>query len=140
MDQESIVYGCIKDATDFRVDGERRQTNREAMYQLPTVDEWPYLSREMFAIPQLSINNDNYQTEVIHFGASYKAVEYEWNLWMKKFEELLNSMYWVSAVVHLETELTGVHTFTWESKNNGHEPGAGIHQVHCQWVQENSLA
>ena len=109
------------------------------MSKLPSADDWPYLCREMFAIPQIELNIDNYQTEVMHFGASYKAVEYEWNQWMKKFEELLNNMYWVSAIVHLDTELTGMHTFTWESKTDGHTPGAGIHQVHCEWTQENGF-
>ena len=140
MDQESIVYGCIKDVADFTTDSTRRQINRKAMMTLPKAEDWPYLSREMFSIPQIEVGPDNYQTEVMHFGASYKAVEYEWEQWMKKFEHLLGQMYWVSAIVHLETELTGTHTFTWESKKSFHAPGDGIHQVHCEWSQENSFA
>ncbi|MFT5082982.1 MAG: hypothetical protein ACI9Y1_001019 [Lentisphaeria bacterium] len=139
MDQESIVYGCIKDISDYRKDVERRAINRQSMLALPKSEDWPYVSREMFAIPRIEVSADNYQTEVMHFGASYKAIEYEWKEWMKHFESLLDSMYWVSAIVHLETELAGVHTFTWESKNNGHTPGSGINQVHCEWTQEQSF-
>lgn len=139
MDQESIVYGCIKDAVHYQDDAMRRQANRSAMLSLPKADEWPYLCQEMFAIPHMETSTEHYQTEVMHFGASYKAIEYEWAQWMEKFETLLNKMYWVSAVVHLETELTGTHTFTWESRANSHTPGAGIQQVQCEWTQENTF-
>ncbi len=138
-DQESIVYGCIKDMANAQLDSERRGINRKAMMSLPSAEEWPYLCREMFSIPKVEISQNGYLTDVLHFGASYKAIEYEWSEWMERFEALLNQMYWVSAVVHLETELNGVHTFTWESKVNGHTPGAGTQQIHCEWTQEKSF-
>ena len=139
MDQESIVYGCIKDAGYFSAEGERRAINRQAMLQLPKADEWPFLCQEMFAIPQLETVKGNYQTEVMHFGASYKAVEYEWEQWISKFEELLGRMYWVSATVHLETELSGTHTFTWEADANAHIPGSGDINVRAEWSHEGRL-
>ncbi len=139
MDQESIVYGCIKDLAGHSVDAERRRANRQAMMSLPKSEEWPYISREMFSMPTIEMNIDNYLTEVMHFGASYKAVEYEWSEWMKRFESLLDNMYWVSAVVHLETELSGVHTFNWSSKNNYHRPGSGLQLINCEWTHEKSF-
>lgn len=139
MDQESIVYGCIKDCADFATDSERRRNNRQVMLTLPSADDWPYVSREMFSIPRIEVGLDNYHTEVIHFGASYKAIEYEWSQWMTQFEHLLSQLYWVSAVVHLETELAGTHTFTWESSSSGHRPGMCIRQAHREWSHENSF-
>ena len=139
MDQESIVYGCIKDVGHHQDEAWRRKINREAMLELPKSDEWPYLSQEMFAIPKLEISTDLYLTEVMHFGASYKAIEYEWSQWLEKFELLLEKMCWISAVVHLETELTGIHTFTWETQTNGHIPGSGMQQTHREWIQENTF-
>ncbi|SMF40873.1 hypothetical protein SAMN02745866_02650 [Alteromonadaceae bacterium Bs31] len=136
MEQESIVYGCIKDAITYQDDIVRRRINRQAMLSLPNAEEWPYLCQEMFSIPRVENATELYQTEVMHFGASYKAIEYEWSQWMENFEILLNRMYWVSAVVHLETELTGTHTFTWESHADCHQPGAGIQKINCQWMQE----
>ena len=123
MDQESIVYGCIKDGSPLLGNAERIRINREAMLSLPHADEWPFL----------------YQ-EVMHFGASYKAVEYEWDQWIAQFESLLSKMYWVSATVHLETELSGTHTFTWESQSSYHKPGSGDMRVRCEWSHEGSLS
>lgn len=139
MDQESIVYGCIKDTPDVSNYSERLRINREAMLSLPTADEWSFICQEMFAIPEQNILNNNYQTEVMHFGASYKAVEHEWDQWIAQFEALLSKMYWVSATVHLETELSGVHTFTWHASGNCHVPGADELQVKCMWSHEGSL-
>ena len=139
MDQESIVYGCIKDGASRIGNAERIRINREAMLSLPHADEWPFLSQEMFSIPQIEMPTSSYQTEVMHFGASYKAVEYEWDQWIAQFEALLSKMYWVSATVHLETELSGTHTFTWESQGSYHKPGSGDMQVRCEWSHEGSL-
>lgn len=140
MEQESIVYGCIKDIAYSEYESTRRRQNRQAMLSLPTADDWPFLCQEMFSIPSAEANRANYQTEVMHFGASYKAIEYEWEQWIEKFEALLNQMYWVSATVHLETELSGTHTFTWEANSNFHAPNSGNMQVRCEWSHEGSLA
>lgn len=108
--------------------------------KLPKMEEWPYLSNEMFSLPELTPGPDNYQTEVVHFGASYKGIEYEWNAWIERFEALLVDMFWVSAVVHLETELSGVHTFTWESQKDCHLPGEPLADTRCEWSREHALA
>lgn len=139
MDQESIVYGCIKDLASESWNSERRDCNRRAMMTLPKAEDWPYISREMFSVPGDDVAKDNYLTEVMHFGASYKAVEYEWEAWMNRFEGLLDKMYWVSAIVHLETELSGMHTFQWSSKASFHTPGTGRQMIHCEWTQDRFL-
>ena len=139
MDQESIVYGCIKDIPEFASERDRLLANRHAMLSLPNAEEWPFLCQEMFSIPDEKSFNNSYQTEVMHFGASYKAIEYEWDSWIAQFETLLSKMYWVSATVHLETELSGTHTFTWETDGKGHAPGEGNIKVRCEWSHEGSL-
>ena len=140
MDQESIVYGCIKDVAPLNHQIERLRTNREAMLCLPFGEAWPFVCQEMFSIPDIDNLNTNYHTQVMHFGASYKAVEYEWEQWVKEFESLLSKMYWVSATVHLETELYGIHTFIWEAAGGNHVPGAGNIKVRCEWSREGALA
>ena len=134
MDQESIVYGCIKDDL-LSTDSGRRKTNRDAMLALPESDQWNFITRNMFSVPNFDLIK-GYQTEIMHFGASYRAVEYEWEGWIKEFEHLLSKMYWMSAVVHLETELSGAHTFYWEARDSYHAPGSKDMNVRCEWQQD----
>lgn len=141
MDTESIVYGCIKHMP-LGSAAERKQScdhNRQVLARLPGADGWPFLCREMFATSGEDVFSGTYQTQVIHFGMSYRAVEYEWEQWVRKFEALLRNMYWANAVVHLETELAGHHTFIWES-DSCHEPSDEPLQVRCVWSREGALA
>ncbi len=141
MDQESIVYGCIKGSSSLTTSELFQQTtvNKKAILALPSVDQWPVLTQEMFSIPRFQMDDGLGKTNVIHFGSSYCGIEYEWNEWIKKFEALLKAMYWQSAVVHLETELTGLHTFMWESVDNNHVPGSDDFNIRCEWNHELGL-
>ena len=98
------------------------------------------LYQEMFSLPSDSLLGGEHYTDVLHFGASYKAIEYEWEQWIEHFEALLSKMYWVSATVHLETELSGTHTFNWYARGNCHVPGSGNMTVHCEWSHDGALA
>ncbi|KQO43720.1 MULTISPECIES: hypothetical protein [Pseudomonadaceae] len=140
MESESIVYGCIRDwpSDDPEQRRLRRETNHGVLAELPAGELWPFLGREMFSFCDLP-GAGLYQTQVIHFGASYGAIEYEWNLWIEAFEALLKRLYWASAVVHLETELNGMHTFRWESDSGFHSPQEGGLRVRCAWEREGAL-
>lgn len=141
MSHESIVYGCIKDIvySDDRADVQaRREINRRVLQSLPSSEDWPLLSREMFAQPANAIVVDDLHTDVVPFGNSYKGVEYEWEQWLQRFETVLQKMFWVSATVHLETELNGVHTFTWNAEGDCHEPDSGPLTMRCEWVKDSS--
>jgi len=88
VESESIVYGCIRDwpSADPEQCRQRRANNLAAVQALPQGEAWPFIGREMFSFcrnEELGL----YQTQVIHFGASYRAVEYEWALWVQRFEE-----------------------------------------------------
>ena len=137
MESESIVYGCIRDWPSDRLEQRtlRRETNRRVLASLPSGEAWPFLGREMFS--NCATEGEGlYQTQVIHFGASYKALEYEWRLWIEQFEALLKNLYWASAVVHLETELNGCHTFRWDSDSGFHSPQESEMRVRCVWERE----
>ena len=140
MESESIVYGCIRDwpSDDPELRRLRRETNHGVLAELPAGELWPFLGRQMFSFCETP-GAGLYQTQVIHFGASYGAIEYEWNLWIEAFEALLKRLYWASAVVHLETELNGMHTFRWESDNGFHSPQEGGLRVRCAWEREGAL-
>ncbi|TBU87091.1 hypothetical protein [Phytopseudomonas dryadis] len=137
MEAESIVYGSIRDwpADSPAQSRLRRDSNRQVLDALPAGDAWPFLGREMFSYCQQP-GSGLYQTQVIHFGASYQAVEYEWSLWVEAFEALLKRLYWASAVVHLETESKGTHTFRWESDNGLYSPQDGALRMRCAWERE----
>lgn len=140
MESESIVYGCIRDwpASNPLETRMRRVRNRRVLEALPSGDAWPLIGRQMFSFCEREAEG-LYQTQVIHFGASYRAVEYEWALWVKGFESLLRQLWWSSAVVHLETELSGAHTFRWESASGGHVPNGSEPQMRCAWERESGL-
>lgn len=140
MDPESIVYGCIRDCPDGdpQARRDRRLHNRRVLDELPEIGVLSLLSRQMFSFCRFE-GDGLYQTQVIHFGASYRAVEYEWALWVQRFEELLKQLYWTSAVVHLETELNGTHTFRWETDTGSHSPQQSDLRMRCAWERESGL-
>lgn len=143
FDQESIVYGVIRHmpSTDELSARRERRSNLSAIQMLPLgiEDDFSLLKREMFSMAGDDIFSGTYQTQIIHFAASYRAVEYEWENWLRQFEALLKSMYWVGATVHLETELSGKHTFNWQAEQ-GHEPSDADLQMVCEWEREASFA
>ena len=143
MAQESVVYGCITDMS-FVGDAEdiqlRREVNSQITDTLPGVEDWPLLCREMFSMPRRALEFGDCQTDVIHFGSSYKAIEHEWDQWLRLFERMLTKMYWVSATVHLQTAYNGSHTFVWQSEKDYHTPGEELGHLRCEWVREDSFA
>ncbi len=136
--QESVVYGCIKDVVTGDIQ-QRHHANRDAILALPDAEGWPVVNRDMFAVPTLQLVADGQHTQVMHFGASYLGIEYEWTHWLEQFENLLRKMYWVAATVHLETELSGTHSFMWEANGSYHSPGDGDIQIRCEWTHEGWL-
>lgn len=132
---ESVVYGVIKNIADQDV-AQHRHHNRRAMEQLPSAESWSLVNREMFSLPEQQSIDLSLATEVMHFGASYIGVEHEWKYWLEQFEVLLRKMYWVSATVHLETEMSGVHSFVFATNGMGHKPNQSDIQIRCEWVKE----
>lgn len=139
MDQESIVYGCIKQVAPQSQLIEQALVNCAAILELPGAEHRPLIGRAMFSLPCAHERNDALTTDMLHFGATYQAVELKWAQWIQEFEALLSRMYWVSVTVHLETELSGTHTFTWQAPGRGHVPGTCVSQVRCEWSHEGAL-
>jgi len=111
MGHTSIVYGNIIGARCR--DGNLHRINKSVIESLPADDvKWPWLERGLFLVPDPD-RSKIYREQVIVFGASYKEVEYEWPVWLEKFESVLRQLYWLSATVHLDTELVGNYTYEW---------------------------
>ena len=135
LQSESVAYGCT---TNVAVDScvEHRRNNRAAMLELPSAESWSLVNREMFALPEKQCADLHLTTDVMHFGASYQGVEHEWKYWLEQFEKLLRKMYWVSATVHLETELSGLHSFIYEVDGVSHIPNQSDIKLRCEWARE----
>ena len=75
MEPESIVYGSIRDwpSADAEEGRRRRELNRRALDNLPQGEGWPFIGREMFSCCS---GDGLYQTQLIHIGSSYRAIEY----------------------------------------------------------------
>ncbi|MGI6408719.1 MAG: hypothetical protein ACOX0Y_08525 [Thiopseudomonas sp.] len=116
MSGESVVYGYIKDwlVQDRERQLGRAEHNRRVLGSLPHAEAWELLHRDMFAAshPQDQLLP---VSQVIHFAATYRSVEYEWSTWVGQFEAVLKCLYWSTAVVHLEAEYHGSHRFSWQS-------------------------
>ena len=117
MGDISEVYGCIVGASFYPQVKAMHELNRQRIAALPETDSWPYLTRDMFALPR---EEHNYGTQVIPFAASYNQVERAWEQWLTKFEALLSMMYLDAAYVHLHTQFRGKYSYTWKPSG---EPG-----------------
>ncbi len=137
MEQESVVYGIIRDVA--WIHGEegryRREHNLSVLAALPDHEGYPLLGRHLFAESCLSELSSVSQTSIIHFGMARRGIEYEWKSWMEAFETLLGQLYWVQARLHLETEYAGQHTFVWEPQGESHLPHMPM-DVRCAWEHE----
>jgi hypothetical protein len=138
MNDESTVYGYIK---NNNVETEQQRylqfsINRQVLKALPSLDYCALIGQEFFSIPASLGDKGSITSQIIHFGRVYNGVEYEWAVWIAEFEQLLQKMYWSSVVVHLETELSGTHTFTWESGDESHYPNDTSLNIRCEWQHE----
>lgn len=122
MGMATRIYGCITEL-DYGIIGSDIQNNinddnENVINSLPIKSNWPPLSKKMFAITYNSdFPNEGsdfaYRGRIIHFGANFKSIEYDWVEWKLKFENLLSKLIWSKAEVHFVTEYTGVQTFQW---------------------------
>lgn len=119
MGHITIVYGNIIGAAWKTHDYTKLQRlNREYLSSLPTTDTYPWIHRNMFNVPDPTNIEGTYRDQVITFGASYKTVEYEWNEWLNKYENILRQLYWTSSTIHLDSEIIGKYTFEWVFDTN----------------------
>lgn len=120
-----VEYGVLNDAMLKKVHAHNEQVIKEL-----EEDNWPPVSRGMFDINKIEHqpNRPNYAYggRLIHFGANFKSIEYEWKEWRLKFEDLLKKLLWTEANVHFRTEYAGVQNFEWYiDLNKWHIPYAG---------------
>ncbi|MFB1011329.1 MAG: hypothetical protein QMB92_07830 [Thiopseudomonas sp.] len=141
MYSESVVYGCIRDwpIQDYDQQQARALHNRQVLECLPAAETWSVLARDMFSCRQPH-DQLTPTSQVIHFAASYRSIEYEWDTWVRQFEALLKRLYWSTAVVHLEAESHGSHRFSWQSESFELLTLEEQLRMRCTWERESGLS
>ncbi|WP_119395590.1 hypothetical protein [Salinibius halmophilus] len=137
-ESESLVYGLIVDEPDSDPDylATARRHNRQVIQSLGFEDGFPAIISTQFSVHGGMQGFGTHQPQLIHFSMSYPGVEYYWQTWLKKFESVLAQLYWTSARVQLETELSGKHCFSWTSDQTRHLPNQGIVIATCEWAHD----
>jgi hypothetical protein len=119
MGMATHIFGCI---IEYGLQVGEMQLkinahNQQVIEDMPLYDNWPPLSRNMFAITSAGIRGEtptyDYGGRIIHFGANLKGVEMEWSEWKEKFESLLTKLLWTRAHVHFVTEYNSLQSFEW---------------------------
>ena len=76
-----------------------------ALEALPLQDGYPPLTRNMFSLTASRYGIPGlYKESVIHFGLTVKDIEERWDVWVDKFETVLEIVEWEGARAHLEFE------------------------------------
>lgn len=86
--------------------------NSAVLDQLHIADEYPPISRPMFAMTVGTL--ECWQSRAIHFGWSTKNFDAFAAEWIVKFERLLMDLYWWEARVQMELEILGKIEIHWE--------------------------
>ncbi len=111
MSNETQIYGRIDVPRWGQAwDTIAMQTNRQAIERLPDTDDWPPLIRGMFSVVPERVA---YRSWLIPFAAAVPGLDEQWDVWLNKFEDLLRSMTWFSVDLHLNTDYSGRHWFSW---------------------------
>lgn len=118
MGHEVIIPGAIEGATlapdRYRLLQDR---NADVIRAVPETDEFPWLTRDMFALPA-SEPQGTYRSQVIHFGLSFNddpqgvSERDAWPTpkregihgWIIKFERVLTHLYWFGADLFVQTD------------------------------------
>lgn len=128
MAHHTIIYGHICGAFGRVGDDyyKLHELNKNIINSLPENDdsEYPWINRSMFSIPN---KQGVFRDQVITFGASYKTLEYNWHIWLEKFETILKQLYWYDVTIHASFEVFGDYTYEWLIK---------VDQAHNNWFKE----
>lgn len=108
MGVQTIVHGYIV------LEGDSEKS-RQYIKSLEADHEYPYLRSEMFSLGA-SGSPYFYRNPIISFGATYKEMEDELDLFLLKFENVLRNIEFESAKLQMETEFFGNYNFYWSSK------------------------
>jgi hypothetical protein len=107
-----IEYRALNEANEVRI----ADHNEAVLGGLPERDDWPPLTRTMFGWPPRDAIMISYTNRLFHFAAGLKEVDWNFWLWVAKFERLLRNLYWEEALVILQGAYAPPCEFRWRVK------------------------
>ncbi|MDJ0365727.1 hypothetical protein QMK33_11240 [Hymenobacter sp. H14-R3] len=118
MAHNTLVYGRINSPAWKTKDFYKLHLlNERIISELPEFSEnIPSINKTMFSTAN---EQGTFRQQVITFGASYKSLEYEWELWLEKFESILSKLYWLDVKIYVDFELLGDYKYEWNINNKG---------------------
>jgi hypothetical protein len=120
MAHETLIFGFIRGPVlAWENSFPLLERNAQEIGRLSEEDDYPFLARGMFTIPNLENWSVVFRSPVIHFGSSIKGIEFgDIPEWLSKFEDLLSRLYWSKAEVHFITDVMGSHRYSWEAESS----------------------
>jgi hypothetical protein len=117
MAHETLIFGFIRGThRSWEKSFPLFERNAQEISKLAEHDDYPFLSRGMFSIPDFDNQSVVSRTPVIHFGSSMNHIELgDVPEWISKFEQLLSRLYWTEAEAHFITDILGPHRYAWEA-------------------------
>jgi hypothetical protein len=126
MSHEAVIYGVIVGA-EIRASEHYRKLqalNEQTLQSLPPDDRHPWVDASIFALPGPHPAG-TFRRQLIHFGLTIKEEvspvkvdgEYwDWeDIWIKKFEGILQKLFWKSARLVIESDFNPHRReFTWK--------------------------
>jgi hypothetical protein len=116
MGCQSLIIGYIQEP-DFSDKGKGNLVlnhNRAKILELGRLSDWPPLDSTFFSVSGESVTWSN---SVIYFAGTFREIEWDWEKWLEKFENLLRNLVWKRVWLRLETELYGDYHYEWKASD-----------------------
>lgn len=120
MSHSCIIYGFIKSPGILNDEVSLRtyKLNKKIIKSIDKFNnEYYYIDNKMFSFLPFKKKIDDkipqYNYNIIHFGASYKDLFYEWSEWILSFENIIKRLYWYEVILHYQG-MPESFTCSWE--------------------------
>lgn len=113
MAGQSIISGYIVEPYIHLKNGLLiRKHNRAKIFSLGRRDDFPSLNSTFFSETGEA---ETYSNSLIYFAGTFKEIEFDWEQWLEKFENLLKTLVWEKVFLMLETPFSGRFEYNWEA-------------------------
>lgn len=112
MGSQSTVLGYIKEPdVHLKKILFIQSHNRAKIFSLGRMDQFPPLNSTFFS---QTGETETFDNSLIYFAGTFKEIEFFWEEWLDKFENLLKTLVWESVFLRLECIL-GKFEYNWRA-------------------------